>query len=210
MTSYLQARLNLIAAVRTVTEALKTEAHFRRVLNRAVLEFYKDADYDIVGVMIRLIDDQFRRAWNEGARDVGYGPEDMTQDDLFILLERQEQEKEFILDFAGGIEKARLEDKSVKPFQSRVNMWAGRYNEVKDMARIHFGKKKRFIWTLGPTEHCESCLTLANTVATGEQWEEARERGVYPKSNKLQCGGYNCQCSLEQTTKPLTGNIPAI
>jgi len=211
--TYLQARDNLANAVRIVTEAMKTQSYYKRVLNRAVLQFYRgDVDaFSFIDTMIRLIDDQFRRAWNEGARAVGYDPEDMTQDDLFVLLERQEQEKEYILNFASGIESARLNDQSVKPFQNRAAMWANRYNEIRDWAKSYFGGQARLEWVLGPTEHCESCLALEGTVAPAYQWEEARAAGIYPKSKRLQCGGYNCQCSLQATAKPLTpGNIPSI
>lgn len=211
--NYLQARNNLINAVRLVTEAMKTRAYYQRVLNRAVLNFYRgDIDaFSFIDTMIRLVDDQFRRAWNEGARDVGYDPEDMTQDDLFVLLERQEQEKEYILNFASGIENAREKELSIKPFQNRAAMWANRYNEIRDWAKSYFGGLTRLIWVLGPTEHCDSCQSLSGTVATANQWEDARSLGIYPKSNRLQCGGYNCQCSLQVTGAPLTpGNIPTI
>ena len=210
--TYLQARNNLQSALRLVEAATKTQAYYQRVLNRAVLLFYRGeiSAGEFIDIMLRLIDDQFRRAWNEGARDVGFDPRMMTQDDLFVLLERTEAEKEFILDFAGGIENARLEEKSVAPWQGRVSMWANRYNEVRDLARIHFGGKNRLEWVMGPTEHCNSCRSLSGTVATAEQWNEARNSGIYPKSNRLECGGYNCQCALQPTTKPLTGAIPGI
>lgn len=210
--TYLQARTNLQSAVMLVSAAVKTQAYYQRVLNRAVLQFHRDdlSAGGFIDTMLRLIDEQFRRAWNAGAREVGYTPADMTQDDLFVLLERTEQEKEYILDFAGGIEKARLEGGSVKPFQSRVQMWTNRYNEIVDLARMHFGGKTRLEWQLGPTEHCTSCLSLSGVVATAEQWNAARSVGIYPQSRKLECGGYNCKCSLQPTKKPLAGAIPAI
>jgi hypothetical protein len=222
------ARANLLHAVRAVTAlfkaahdyerglgaveaALRTVNYYERTLNRAVLGFYR-GDIEagaFIDRMLSLIEDQFRRAWNEGARDVGYSPQQMTDDDLLVLLERTEQEKEYILDFAAGIEKARFEGGDVRPFQDRVGMWAGRYNEVRDMARAHFGGKTRLAWTLGLSEHCESCLRLDGVVATAEDWAAARARGIYPRSRSLACGGYRCQCSLEPTTAPLTpGGIP--
>lgn len=211
--NYSQARSNLINAVRIVTEAMKTRAFYQRTLNRAVLRFYRDeiSAFDFVETMIRLVDDQFRRAWNEGARDVGYDPEDMTQDDLYVLLERQEQEKDYILNFAGGIENARINEQSIKPFQNRATMWANRYDEIRDYARSYFGGLTRLVWVMGQTEHCDSCQALSGTVATAQQWDEARSLGIYPKSKRLQCGGYNCQCSLQVTSAPLTpGDIPVI
>lgn len=213
MTFYLQARRNLINAVLLVMDVTKTVAYFQRVLNRAVLDFYRDTITagDFIDTMIRLIEDQFRRAWNEGARAVGYDPNDMTFEDDFELLKRVEREKEYILGFAGDIENARLNGTPVGPLQARVPMWANRYNEIVSYSQTYFAKLERFEWVLGPTEHCDSCLTLAGTVATGQQWLDARGAGIYPQSRQLQCGGYRCQCELRQTSKPLTaGDIPVI
>jgi hypothetical protein len=207
-----QARLNVISAVKLIEGATKTVGYFRRVLNKAVLDFYRDdiTAFEFIDIMTRLIEDQYRRAWNQGARDVGFNPKDMTDDDILTIMERIDREKEYILDFAGGIENARLTGGSVGPYQSRVDMWANRYNEIRDWARIYFADMKRFVWVLGPTEHCDSCKALAGTVATGLQWRFARAEGIYPKSRRLQCGGFRCQCSLNPTKRKPSGGIPPI
>jgi len=195
-----------------VEEATKTVAYFRRALNQAVLDFYRDdiTAFEFIDKVSSLIDGQFRRAWNQGARDVGFDPKDMTDDDILTIMERIDRELEYVLDFAGGIENARLTGGSVAPFQSRVDMWANRYNEIRAWARVYFGGMTRFIWVLGPTEHCASCKRLSGTVATGTQWSFARAEGIYPQSRRLECGGYRCQCSLIETKRKVTGGIPSI
>jgi hypothetical protein len=196
-----------------VSRAVKTEGYYTRVLDRAVLEFYRGniTAFEFIDTMLRLIDDQFRRAWNEGARDVGYELKDMTAEDLQVLQVRIDNEKEYILNFAGGIEQAAANGDSVAPYRDRVSMWANRYNEIRDWARAYFGGLTRLEWQLGMTEHCESCLTLSGTVATATQWNFARSEGIYPQSRRLKCGGYKCQCSLAVTDKPITpGGIPGI
>src|SRR5512137_1880428 len=70
-------------------DALKTEAYYNRALNQAVLEFYRDEmdAGEFIDEMIRLIEGQFERAWNEGSRDVGVDPADHTADDDAVLQE---------------------------------------------------------------------------------------------------------------------------
>lgn len=200
------------AIVRALDAAYKTEAYYERALNRAVLDFYQGGDAGaFIDKMLYLIDEQFGRAWREGARDVGYNPQDFTEEDDAVLQERINAEREFILDYADRIEKAREAGDPVKPFQDRVSLWAGRYNEVRDQARAHFGgKEQMLIWRVGPTEHCDTCQTLDGTIAPASEWEEAHGRGIYPKSPELDCHGFRCQCELYVTDakRPTEGGIP--
>jgi hypothetical protein len=193
-------------------QALKTVGYWDRALNRAVLDFYNgDIDAsEFIDEMVRLIEEQFTRAWNEGARDVGYGPEDYTEDDKAELQDHIDKELEFVLDYAEGIESAKLNGDPVKPYQERIVLWTNRYNEMVNEGRIWFGKNQRLVWRLGKTEqHCSTCATLNGIVATARQWEES---GYHPQgapNDKLECGGWRCDCSLELTREPLTeGGIP--
>lgn len=202
------ARANLLAAVRVVAAALKTESFYRRALRGAVLDLYRGGDAgDFLDRLTALVEDQFRRAWNEGARDAGFAGE-MTDADLLPLIERMAAEQDHMFAFADAIEQAAREEKPIAPLYDRADMWASRYNEIRDWARVHFGGKRRYKWVVGPTEHCEDCARLSGTVATGEEWEAARARGIYPQARDLECGGWRCQCSLQPTDEPPTGDIP--
>jgi len=209
-----QARANLIRVLRIAAVELKTEKFYARAMRRAVLDFYtgKINAYQFIDAMMDMIQDQFTRAWNEGAKAVGYDPEDQTVEDWFTLQKRIEQETDYILEFAGGIEEAVALGDPVEPFLNRVGMWANRYNEIVSWAEAYFGKQARLMWQLGATdEHCNDCQRLNKWVATALQWEEARARGIYPQSRNLECHGFHCQCTLTPTTAPLTpGNIPDI
>jgi len=192
--------------------ALKTEAYYNRALNQAVLDFYRgDSDAgEFIDEMIRLIEGQFERAWNEGSRDVNVDPADHTPEDDAVLQERINQETEFILDYAEAIEKARIEGADVGPLQARVSLWANRYNEIVAAARIHFGAELvRLKWELGATEqHCGTCAELNGIVANAEDWEAS---GFHPQgapNDALECGGWRCDCSLEPTKEPVTDKQP--
>ena len=205
----MQARANLLAAVRLVTAALKTEAFYSRALRAAVRELYRGGDAgDFIDKLAGLVEEQFRRAWNEGARDAGFTGE-MTDDDLLPLIDRMAAEQEFIFAYADAIEQAGKDGSPIAPLYERADMWAARYNEIRDWARVHFGKRDMYKWVVGPTEHCDTCQSLNGTVASGEAWEAARARGIYPQSREgLDCGGWRCQCELQPTKDPPTGAIP--
>jgi hypothetical protein len=194
-------------------EALKTEAYYNQALNRAVLEFYRgDSDAgEFIDEMIRLIEGQFERAWNEGSRDVGVDPNDHTPEDDAVLQEHIDKETDFILDYAEAIEAARIAGDPVGPLQARVSLWANRYNEMVNAARMHFGAEREYLkWELGATEeHCETCAALDGIVATAEAWEES---GFHPQgapNDALACQGWRCDCSLEPTKEKPTEKQPS-
>lgn len=194
---------------RELRQALKTEAYYNRALNAAVLEFYRgemDAG-EFIDEMIRLIEGQFGRAWNEGSRDVGVDPKDHTAEDDAALQERIDKETDFILDYAEAIERAKIAGDPVGPLQARVSLWADKYNEVVTMAKVHFGAGRiRLKWELGATEvHCSTCADLNGIVANAEDWESS---GFHPQGSMLECGGFHCDCTLDETKDPVTSKQP--
>jgi hypothetical protein len=129
----------------------------------------------------------------------------MEDDDLLVLEERIEQEQEFILGFASDIETARMEQKPIAPLYNRVDMWANRYNDVKNQAIVHFGKRTKLEWQLGETEeHCGTCAELNGTVAFAYEWEQAGLRPQNAPNDMLECGGWQCGCQLTPTDKRRT------
>lgn len=190
-------------------EAYKTVAFYRRALRRAVLNFYRgDMDaFEFIDEMVRLIDGQFTRAWNEGAREVDFDPKDMTDEDRLIVLERIEMEQEHVLGFASDIETTRMEQSPITPLYNRVEVWVNRYNEVKNDAIIHFGGSQKLIWKLGKTkEHCTTCAALHGIVASASDWEKSGVKPQNAPNEKLECGGWVCDCSLSKTDKRRTRN----
>lgn len=191
-------------------EALKTAAYYQRALNAAVLEFYRDGEAGaFIDEMIRLIEGQFTRAWNEGGRAVGIQPKNHTEEDDAELQRHIDNEIEFILPFAEEIEAARIAETGPKPFQARVPLWVNRYNEMVNAAMLWFGGQERLEWVLGATEdHCEQCANLDGIVATARAWDES---GFHPQgapNELLECGGWRCDCSLSPTKKPATDKQP--
>lgn len=204
LAAVLRATVDGLAAYYDLTP-LKTVAYYQRALRQAIRDLYASGDVGpFVDKLVYLIDEQFRRAWNEGARDVGFPPERMSDSDRLRYMFRADAEKEHVLGLAQAILDARENDTPVDRLLARAEMWATRYNEVRDQARAYFGGLERLVWRVGPTEHCETCLLLNGVVATAVEWNAARMRGYYPKSPKLACGGFRCQCELSPTDDPVS------
>jgi hypothetical protein len=189
--------------------SIKTEGTYNRQLWRVTRElFHHEIDeYQFIDDMSGFIDNQFTRAWNQGAREMAVNPNQMQAADLAELARLIEQERYYMLGLADAILGARDQpDATVAPFRARIDTWSNRYHEIVSQARMWFGGKIPLEWVVGPTEHCTDCERLNGIVATADQW---RQSGHRPQSRALECGGWRCQCALESTDKPFTpGGIP--
>ena len=186
----------------------KTEDSYRRQVWRIVRELFNGEidEYAFVDDFSGFIDNQFTRAWNAGAREMGVNPRQFTDDDIAYLAERIADEQGYMLQLADDIMRARDEGQSIEQFRARADAYANRYNEMVNEARTYFGGKQMLEWMYGDTEHCEDCQRLNGIVATAQEWHDS---GWTPQSRGLQCGGYHCQCQLLPTDKPPTpGGIP--
>jgi hypothetical protein len=196
-------------------DALKTVDYFRRVLRKSVLDFWR-GDIDVstfLDKMIYTVENQLRRAWNEGMRAVGLDPkEDMTPEFQAILDGVISKEFDYILNFAQAVQDARDEEKPIEPLYQRVELWANRYNEVVNLAKTETGSQVKFVWELGRTElHCSTCFGLNGIVAFGYEWKNSGYKPQAAPNAMLECGGWRCDCRLNQTTRYRTrGGIPKI
>lgn len=191
-----------------ILEMVKTIAQFSRMLKRAVLELWRgtENEFEFIDRMTYAIDEQYRRAWNEGMRSVGLDPvRDMLAEWENVLNARIEQEYNYVLDFADAILKAREEGGPVDALYSRAELWVSRYEELRNLAMVTCGREKRLVWQLGVAEHCDTCLALHGIVAYARVWEASPWR---PQGRNLRCGGFNCKCSLSPTDDPPTGKQP--
>ena len=189
-------------------------AYYQRALWSSTRDFHAgDMEAgEFIDDMIRLIEGQMRRAWNEGMRNVGLDPKrDMTPAYEGRLQEIINSEFDHVLDFASDIEKAAQDGKPVEPFRGRVDMWTNRYTEVVNTAQIVTKPKQRYRWQYGDTDHCSTCYALHGTVATGTDWQNSIYKPQSPPNPALECGGWRCQCQLVPTDEPLTpGGIPNV
>jgi hypothetical protein len=180
------------------------ERYFNEIF-QAARQYWKDGSKG--GFKTRMngtIKFGLQAAFEQGASVVGVEPDEFESEDRDFINAIIEEEKSHVpdlLSFIDGLANdptARLSDADY-----RLNMWANRYPDVQDQAKVYFGKRTRLQWTLGDAEHCETCLALSNIVAWAQEWQVA---GIQPKSRDLACKGYNCACSLDITSKRRSPN----
>ena len=207
------ARAHLVMVVSKIVEALKTYDELYSRLWAGVQRLWnggKDANF--LATFARSIDRQLTDAWNSGADEMGVAPEDMSEDDMAILTGIIDNENTFIQGLADDIQSDNAGGMSDADFQSqyssRVEMWANRWSETYNTAKIRFGGKQRLQFTLGATEkHCHTgdvpgkvgCADLDGIVLFADEWSQT---GIVPNvadSPVLACGGWRCKCQLQPT-----------
>jgi len=207
-------------AIGAITTACKTLAFYSRKLSQLTRDLYngKITQNAFVDEMADLVQNQLERAWREGMRNNGLDPEkDMTDEWEQLLQELIAEEYNHVDAFAqaivDGAAVAPPEDPQVNlnGLLSRAELWVNRYTEVVNYCMVVTRPDDRFKWVYGDTEHCGTCEALNGIVATGKQWQESGYQPQNPPNDKLECGGWKCQCRFEYTEEPLTeGGIPSV
>jgi len=186
-------------------EVLKSIDTYDRQLWKYALDLYRGGEPGVfIMSFVEAIGNQLRRAWNEGALEMGVTPKDMTDDDLAEIQAIINAEYEHILDLGTAITAAQSGtiQEFRDTFRPRIGLWVKRYTDVKNQAKIYFGGKTRLMWVEGDTkEKCPTCLALNGIVAFAQEWEQAAVRPQSPPNETLQCGGWNCSCTLQVTDK---------
>lgn len=91
---------------------------------------------------------------------------------------------------------------------SRAQLWGSKGLDGIYNVGLTLGRGNKMMeFVLGPTEHCESCLALAGQVHRALTFLKA---GLAPRSDRLNCGGFRCQCELVETTKKASGDLSSV
>jgi hypothetical protein len=89
--------------------------------------------------------------------------------------------------------------------RQHAEMWANKsLQEMYDAGRVASDKNGMYEWVLGKTEHCEDCKRLSGQRHRFKLWFQ---KAWLPKSLRLECKGYQCQCSLVRTQAPARGRF---
>lgn len=183
---------------------------YQSQLNAAVRGLWRgvltaDQFFDAMGAAIQR---RITQAWREGADSVGISPAEYTPDEVAALAAFIATQFTYISGFADAIQSgSKANDGALSPLLARAALWANRYVEATNQARVMAGANQKLEWVIGPTEeHCSDCGRLNGKVKRGSVWAAY---GLAPQSRNLKCKGYNCECKLMPTTKPVTpGPLP--
>jgi hypothetical protein len=212
--SWIYDILDAIPALWRLVE-IKTEAMFLRQLRAYCLQLFRGelGEFAWIDDMSTTIADQMGKAWREGARAVEVEPSEFTDEDNEELDKIIASEYEYVLALGSDILALRLmggmlEEYRTK-FAGRIEVWAHRYTDVVNQAKVWFGKRKKvkLKWEMGATEeHCATCAALNGIVAYAEDWERSGIHPQNPPNQALECGGWRCDCSLVPTKERATNN----
>lgn len=174
-----------------------------RGLWRGILSFDQFVELMVVTVRRGLT-----RAWNEGAKECGINPEDMTAEERLELERAIFENYDRIFSYAEFIEQnSRANGGKLGRVLWRTELWLNRYDSVRVKAAALACKDKKKQWHLGATEkHCRTCLKFEGRTYRYSVWEK---NNALPKSRVLCCGGFRCDCTLEDTeTRVTPGPFP--
>ncbi len=87
---------------------------------------------------------------------------------------------------------------------SRAQLWGNKSLELFYQAGVMSADKSgMYEWVYGDTEHCEDCLRLNGQKHRMKEWVA---EDWMPKSDRLECHGFRCQCELKKTTGRAKGS----
>jgi len=188
---------------------LKTLAQYDRQLHQYARDYFtgKADDTEFLDKMISAIGEQINRAWNEGMRSNGLDPlADKTDEMRSRIDELIRNEQDHVTGLADMINQTRERGGDITPINARVDMWARRYTDVVNQAKLETAEGKQLLeWIYGDTEHCETCAALNGTVQTADEWAKGKYHPQQPPNEDLDCGGWRCKCQLKKTKKKKTG-----
>lgn len=199
----------LIAAQKDISIKKYTANNYKTGIYDAARLFWKEGSRgNFITRMNAIVKFGLNDAWIMGAADVGVEPDEFEQVDKDQISGIINTERGFIENLLSFLDQlANNPTSKLSDANFRLDMWANRFEDVVDQARVWFGQKTRLMWIYGDTiQHCHTgdkpggigCSSLVGIVAFGYEWDAA---GIKPKSSKLACGGYNCDCRLSPTTQ---------
>lgn len=195
----------IIVAIKWLaSRGVKTEGFMNRAIDKMIKDLYygeitKD-EFD--GRMFDLIDDQMRRAFNEGMRKNGLDPvANMTDAWRQIYQDKTLSQVEFIDKFSRDILNNADQVAGYDKLLERANMWSNQYPAMVNEAKLVTAyPKDRYQWHLGATEeHCSTCAALDGQIHSAQWWLDSGYHPGNPPNPALECGGWRCDCTLEYT-----------
>lgn len=151
----------------------------------------------------------FTQAWHAGAKECSISPDELSQSELDSLREQIIEETQFISGFLEAIEaNSKPNGGKIAPLFGRVELWVNKWDAVFELAQSMACADQKAVWILGRTEkHCVSCSGFNGRVYRFSTWHA---NDALPRSSRLACNGFRCDCRLEQTDRPLNkGRFPA-
>lgn len=168
--------------------------------------------FGFIDTMRATLERELRRGWNEGAQECGIAENELTESEIQARQDFINSQFQHLLGVAAFIEQNdRASGGLLGTSFRRGELWINRYEEARQRAKSMACTDKKMKWVLGAAEHCQSCLKLSGKVKRASFWYDKRILPRVAAADYLECGGYRCQCSLEETDEPISkGPLPSL
>lgn len=163
----------------------------------------KDKDKRRFGIaMRRLLRQQGTQAMLDGLADGGVEVDDLNQDEERTF-------KRWLADQSGfvtNLGREATKEGFAADVHNRATMWANKSLEpIYRQGLLSADANGMYEWVLGATEeHCKTCLRMNGQIHRLKSYDD---KGITPKSDKLECGGWRCDCGLRRTTSRARGRF---
>lgn len=167
---------------------------------------------DFVDSMLASFSRRLSTAWYRGAAECGIKPDELSDEEKAALQELIGAQMQYVYGFADAIiAGSKANGGKLAPLLDRAEMWSSRYQDAYTRARAMACGDKKGAWRLGQTEvHCQSCLKLNGKVKRMSTWLATVLPGNPPNAS-IACGGWKCDCGIEETDEPLSrGPLPRL
>lgn len=196
-------------------KVLKSTSAYRRALRENVRALWTGAwslidFYTATNATIRR---GFDQAWDEGAAKFGITSGERSDEEQQRLTLEINTETTYVIGFGKAIiENSKANGGLLTPLLDRVDMWVNSYNRIVSLAGTMAAADAKGEWMYGDTiDHCPSCSGYAGRVYRNSTWRKYLEPyDLMPKGKGLACKGFECQCGIYPTTRPITKGRPPI
>lgn len=144
--------------------------------------------------------DYARDVYVEGMSEGGLSSDDLDEDDerhIDEWIETQLDHVEGLVDYVSTVKGKDVVDVAAKQraILDRVSLWVKELRDLGGRGRLRAKDGELAVWELGDTEiHCPDCLANSRLKPHRVKWWRDADR--LPRSKDLDCGGYNCDCTL--------------
>lgn len=175
--------------------ALDFEGDFEDMLQQAYAGNMTRSRAGIVARAIvgRAVD----RAYKEGLKIGGVAPEDASDEDYRNINRLQVTQSVYITEMLNKLYKD--ETTTEGQLENKPTMWFNKsIYPAYDAGMYSADKNGYYEWSWGSTEeHCSDCRRLNGQVHRLRDWQSSNWK---PKSDRLECKGFNCDCRLVRKT----------
>ena len=166
--------------------------------------------FSSVSTLLSAVMRGYEQAWREGAAVCGVGWEDRTVEERAELDGMLNMAQSRVMAFVDWIApQTRALSGYWRDVLVRCDVWTQRYEEVRNRAQALACKDSKLRWRIDPSkESCSTCLKLMGKVYRASVWSKY---DIYPRDTRpghLECHGFNCGCSFEPTSDPVTPGRP--